>query len=80
MILYPLVDRHPWSKKIIDKKLIMAVKTGEFREPRKGDWYLSGAIAEGYRANHDLESKFHILQIVRSKKIEKIIIIEREKL
>lgn len=27
--------------------------TGEFRAPRAGEWYLSGAIVEAYRAPHD---------------------------
>lgn len=36
--------------------------TGEFRAPRKGEWYLSGAIPEAYRAPNDLSTPYHILR------------------
>lgn len=36
------------------------VKSGEFREPRKGEYYLSGAIPCAYVAPNDLTMKFHI--------------------
>ncbi len=39
--------------------------TGEFRQPRMGEWYISGAIPEGYQALNDLPSKYHIGQLVR---------------
>lgn len=38
--------------------------TGEFRRPRKGEWYLSGAILEAYRAPSDLSAEFHIARLV----------------
>jgi hypothetical protein len=34
--------------------------TGEFREPKKGDWFISGAIPEGYQAMNDLPQKYDI--------------------
>jgi protocatechuate 3,4-dioxygenase beta subunit len=34
--------------------------SGEFRAPRKGEWYISGAIPEVYQAPNDLSTKFHI--------------------
>jgi len=40
------------------------VPTGEFREPRKGEFYLSGAIVAAYRAPNDLSTKFHIARRV----------------
>jgi hypothetical protein len=40
-----------------------AVRTGELRAPKKGEWYLSGAIATAYRAPNDLSSKFHIARL-----------------
>lgn len=43
---------------------LMGVETGEFRAPRAGEWFLSGAIPEGYRANNDLDGKYHILRLV----------------
>jgi hypothetical protein len=39
------------------------VWTGEFREPRAGDWYLSGAWVEAYQAKHDLSTKYHIARL-----------------
>jgi hypothetical protein len=42
------------------------VHTGEFRAPRKGDYYLSGAIPEAYLAPNDLSTSYYILREVRS--------------
>lgn len=42
-----------------------AVATGEKRPPRKGEWYLSGAIIAAYRAPNDLSGDFHIARLVR---------------
>lgn len=41
----------------------VAVTTGEFRPPRKGEWYISGAIPEAYLAPNDLTQSFHIATI-----------------
>ena len=34
--------------------------TGEKRCPKKGEWYISGAIPEGYLAPNDLSDPYHI--------------------
>lgn len=47
--------------------LIRAKLTGEFREPKKGEWYISGAIPNGYRALEDLTAKYHIAVLVKVK-------------
>ena len=39
--------------------------TGEKRPPRKGEWYLSGAIVEAYKAANDLTTDYHIARLVR---------------
>lgn len=39
-------------------------RTGEFRAPRKGEWYVSGAIPAAYRAPNDLTTEYHIARIV----------------
>lgn len=39
--------------------------TGEFRPPRKGEWYLSGAIVEGYRAVANTSTPFPIGQLLK---------------
>ena len=33
-----------------------------FRPPNKGEWYLSGAIVEAYRAPSDLSVSFHVVE------------------
>ena len=45
-----------------------AIKTEVFREPKKGEWFLSGAIPTAYRAPNDLSHKYHIAQLVKIKK------------
>jgi hypothetical protein len=40
------------------------VKTGQFRAPRKGEYYLSGAIPEAYLAPNDLSTAYAILREV----------------
>lgn len=42
-----------------------SVKTGEFRTPKRGEWYLSGAIPQAYKAPNDLTTPYHILKLVR---------------
>lgn len=48
---------------------LKGAKTGEFREPRKGEWFLSGSIPEAYYAPNDLGTKYHILKIVKVRKV-----------
>lgn len=42
---------------------VMATPTGEKRQPRRGEWYLSGAVVEAYRAQSDLHGVFHIARL-----------------
>lgn len=36
--------------------------TGERRPPRKGEWYLSGAIPMAYQARADMSAAYHIVR------------------
>jgi len=54
---YPILDRHP-------EGVSYAVRSGEFRAPRKGEFYISGAIPAAYRAPNDLTMKFQIARLV----------------
>lgn len=36
--------------------------TGEFRCPKKGEWFLSGAKVSAYRAPNDLSTKYWIAE------------------
>lgn len=38
--------------------------TGEFRRPKSGEWFLSGAIVEAYRAHADMTVERHIARLV----------------
>ena len=59
--LYPLAWSHPHD--------IRAKATGEFRAPMAGEWFLSGAVVQAYRAAHDFtpNDRFHIARLVRVK-------------
>lgn len=45
------------------------IKTGEFRAPRKGEYYLSGAIPYPYKSCGDLTIEFHIVRAARDEEI-----------
>lgn len=54
---------------------VKAVFTGEKRCPKKGEWYLGGAIVTAYRAPNDLSTVFHIARLVKveTKTVETIV-------
>ena len=53
---------------------IMAVWTGEKRAPKKGEWYLSGAIIAAYRAPNDLLTEYHIARLVKVRRETRLIV------
>ena len=56
----------PWVNPIRqDFSGLVAVKTGERRSPKRGEWFLSGAIIEAYKASNDLDSPYLIAKLVR---------------
>lgn len=48
---------------------IKAIKTKEFRAPKKGEFYISGAIPMAYKAYEDLDDSYRIAKIVKVKKV-----------
>lgn len=44
---------------------IMARSTGIKRPPKKGEWYLSGAVPEAYQAPNDLSTAYYIAELYR---------------
>jgi len=58
---------------------IKAVATGEKRPPKKGEWYLSGATAEAYRAPNDFLPDM-VYQIARLVETETITIVKEKTL
>lgn len=43
---------------------LVAIRTGEKRPPRAGEWYLSGAEPQAWRAPRDFETEYYILKLV----------------
>lgn len=64
---FPLADEpnpeDPAALNVDDRVGVRAVSTGEFREPRKGEWFLSGSYIEAYRAENDLPTAYHIARL-----------------
>lgn len=74
MKLYHLGDRHREQKRGPMASIgcpgdgtVMAVNTGRYACPKKGQWFLSGAKVVAYRAPNDLSVKYWIAQIVKVK-------------
>lgn len=57
------------EKMKFERQNVRAVPTGEFRCPRKGEWYLSGAIVCAYRAGGNFTSKYHIARLVAVRRV-----------
>jgi len=64
MKTYPLVDKIP-NIKPQEQRSLRATLIGEFRPPKKFEWYLSGAIPGAYQAPNDLNDSYHILRIMK---------------
>lgn len=43
---------------------LVAIPIGEFRPPKKGEWFLSGAIPQAYYAPNNLTTSYQILELV----------------
>lgn len=52
------------GRNMFDNSRKVAVKTDEFRPPRKGEYYLSGAGPIAYLAYHDLSDSFRIMRLI----------------
>jgi len=63
---YPLADCPTMEERParVTQRNLRCEATGEFRAPKKGEWYLSGAIVEGYRAPADLNTPYHIAKLI----------------
>ena len=65
---YPLADEPSpedlYNLEVSDKVGVRAMATGEMRAPRKGEWFLSGAVVEAYRANNDISIQYNIAKLV----------------
>lgn len=52
---------------------IKAVQKGDFRPPKKGEWYLSGAVVEAYYAPNDLTTPHLIANIVEVAETQQVV-------
>lgn len=66
--MYPIAPDGP-ERRYASIENDRVTPTGEFRPPRKGEWYLSGSIIEGYRAPSDLSVKHFIGRLVKGEVI-----------
>lgn len=66
--VYPRADHSGFYRDAKDG--VMYVKTSEYRCPKKGEFYLSGAIVEAYKAFCDMSVKFWIATPVKVRKVE----------
>ena len=79
MKIYPIAqsDRRylPSALRQMPMERVKCRTIGEFRCPKKGEGYLSGAIIEAYYAPNDLSTQFHIAKLVKVEKITTGVII-----
>ena len=80
MNLYPIADRMTRDEcerfgvenvlvPSCQHKTMRTVATGEFRTPKAGEWYLSGAIVEAYRARSDMTTHYYIARLVKTEEV-----------
>ena len=63
----------------LHRELVKYVKTGEFRPPRRGEHYLSGALPTVYKAPNDLSIAFNIMEPYSKSRVEnKILGLQQE--
>jgi hypothetical protein len=66
------------SRQIANGEKAMAEYIGEYRPPRKGEWFLSGAKVEAYYAYNDISECRHIAKpivvehVTRTRKVRDI--------
>jgi hypothetical protein len=65
---YPIADSEVLHHGMESRAHVRAKPTGEYRVPRKGEWFLSGASVEAYQALSDfMSSEYHIAKLVKGK-------------
>lgn len=82
---YPLADRLSTADRrklklplglVLPPSAVHAVFTGQKRPPRAGEWYLSGAIVEAYRAPSNFTTSYHIARLVKTRTVVTTEIVE----
>jgi hypothetical protein len=67
--LFKLNERVSFEESMRLKHHVRAKWTGEKRCPKKGEWFLSGAIVGGYLATNDLSTPYHIAKLVATETV-----------
>lgn len=62
--LFPIAEGEKVPADMGPQRVVRARATGEVRPPRTGEWFLSGATIEAYRATVNLSSPYHIATLV----------------
>ncbi len=63
--IFPAADLQTLKRLGLDVRSTAFQATGEYRNPQKGEWYLSGSIIEAYRAPNGLSSAYWIAKPVK---------------
>lgn len=74
--IYRVADRVPENELAeiaTDRGRVAARWTLETRAPKRGEWFLSGATVEAYRAGADLDSVYPIARLVRAKVTQRVV-------
>ena len=74
--LYPIADEDRTKARAGGTGTVRAVWTGETRPPKRGEWYLSGALIEAYKAVNDLSTDFAIAKLVRAEPVTRWVEVE----
>lgn len=68
--LYPIADWHLVKPSSVNVRAVRI--SGTPRKPCKGEWYLSGAIPEAYKALEDVPWEYYIAKLVTIRRTETI--------
>jgi len=72
----PLASNKAYATLGVYPRDVRAFRTGEFREPKAGEWYLSGAEPQAWRAPNDLSTKYRICRLARIRTITRVAIVK----
>jgi hypothetical protein len=73
-VYYPLADSETPPASAGQRAYVRAKWiTGEYRTPKKGEWFLSGAIVEAYEAKADLTTVYHIAELVDTRNVHWVV-------
>lgn len=72
-VYYPLSEGATAPISAGPRPFVRAKWNGEFRAPRAGEWFLSGAIVEAYEAFSDMNDYRHIVELVNTKDVHWVV-------